>query len=336
MELSRLTWIAKNIGDGSSVIDSCHRKGFVMAGFPDADFCLYLDFERGTEQPTRVFQAMINLINTLQGIESGLLHSIQPELNPVFILEDLETSSLKTWIRRKINGTLKTIDSEALKSGDWKKVLGSYLSKGVNRLIAATGEPEVTRDSLRSISCDIATLAEETGLSALTLYEPMGISEVATHLQSISSATVPLLSGDRISLLTEFGETPVHIGFNLTPDRLDEILTAEIITNESIEILKIRKPDLLGDAQWEFRLGKDPFTAKLCDVEWLHRFRARHIVLQSGDAQRVKVRTTTKFGHDREIVSLHREILNVLEEQHLPSEPILEPLLPTSDPIVQT
>lgn len=323
LELSELPLHTEPLSSPIKELSSTEFSGGVVASFPDADLCLFLDFERGTENPTRVFKSLMAMIDALQGIEATLVKNLQPELETLFLLEDLETCCIKVWLRRKINGTLSTIDRESLKSGDWKKVLGSYLDKGVGKLLAATADtPDPTRADLETLASSINQDAVGTGLRWSDLGEPLTVNQVAGSLQTLSTAAAPLSEYDKLSILTALGEHPLNIGFRLDAERLEEILTFRVIENTSEEILKIRKPDLLGDAQWEFKLGDAPWMAKVVDPVFVQKFKRRHVKLSSGDAIRAKVRTITKFGHEGDIVSQTREVIEILEEYHLDPEPL--------------
>jgi hypothetical protein len=137
---------------------------------------------------------------------------------------------------------------------------------------------------------------------------------------ALSRAVAPLTRGDAVTVTTEFGADEMGVGGADPTDRFSRDLTAEEISNESVEIFKIKKPDFLGDSQWEFRLGRESFPASVGDGEWLDRFRGRRVPLLPGDALKVRVKTTTRFGHDGEALSTRREIRKLLREIRLPAE----------------
>jgi hypothetical protein len=97
----------------------------MMADAPKADFCIQIDFEKHTANPSRIFKAMTELIEAFEALDNHLVESIHPEIEPVAIIEDVDAGSLRAWL----SYTLRSADDEALKSGDWKKAVGSYLVK---------------------------------------------------------------------------------------------------------------------------------------------------------------------------------------------------------------
>lgn len=61
----------------------------------DADFALYIDFEKGVGNPARVFRAADHMIRALQKLDETLCGTIDSNIEPVMLLEDLETGSIK-------------------------------------------------------------------------------------------------------------------------------------------------------------------------------------------------------------------------------------------------
>ena len=90
-----------------------------------ADFRIKIDFDKSTPQPSRVFRAMSDLIDSFECFDKDLIRSIDTKIDTVLLLEDIETGSLVAWLVSKLEST----DDEVLKSGDWKKVLGAFLLK---------------------------------------------------------------------------------------------------------------------------------------------------------------------------------------------------------------
>lgn len=104
-----------------------------------ADFAIEVKFTPGTPDPTRVFRTTTALIDSFQRFDKELVQTIDLSIEPVLILEDIEASSLRTWLRSVVN----SVDDSALKEGDWKKAIGPYLHKAkhiiVKKLDGKTG-----------------------------------------------------------------------------------------------------------------------------------------------------------------------------------------------------
>ncbi len=77
-------------------------------------------------------------------------------------------------------------------------------------------------------------------------------------------------------------------------------------------ILKVKKPDFLGDSKWEF-VHESAIEAKLLDDQWLAKFRNNEIPLQPGSALRVLMHVEVEYGYDKELVSRKYQIVKVYE-----------------------
>ena len=63
------------------------------------------------------------MIRALQGLDATLVGAIDTKIEPVMVLEEIESGSLIIWLRN----ILTAADDEALKKLDWKPAVGKYL-----------------------------------------------------------------------------------------------------------------------------------------------------------------------------------------------------------------
>ncbi|WP_373504271.1 hypothetical protein [Aestuariivirga sp.] len=89
----------------------------------DADLCLTIDFKKGEGNPRRVFDAASLMIEGFERIDALTIGSIDSEIEPLLVLEDVEAGSIKIWLKN----VLKATDDQALKEMDWKPAVGKYL-----------------------------------------------------------------------------------------------------------------------------------------------------------------------------------------------------------------
>jgi hypothetical protein len=83
-------------------------------------------------------------------------------------------------------------------------------------------------------------------------------------------------------------------------------------------ILKVKKPDFIGDSMWDFIWDGRTLSMKIHHQEWLHSFRNGDILLRPGDSLRAKVKTTVRYGFDNEVVGVQHDLLEVLAILHGP------------------
>jgi len=78
-------------------------------------------------------------------------------------------------------------------------------------------------------------------------------------------------------------------------------------------ILKVKKPDYLGESKWDFRHGGRSFPAKIIHKVWLESFQNREIDIRPGDSIRTMVEMTDKYDFDGELIGTDYNILQVIE-----------------------
>ncbi|MBI1804351.1 MAG: hypothetical protein HY033_04565 [Ignavibacteriae bacterium] len=282
-----------------------------MAKNMKADFCIEIDFQRGSESPSRVFRAMTDLIETFQEIDKTLIESIDAKIEPVAIIEDIEAGSLKAWL----STVLKAVDDEALKHIDWKPAVGKYLVRAkyivVNFLKDKT--EIVNRTEVEGLERDLLKSAEETDVTHFPAYAPVQRQRLLSNIEKLTVALSNLNENDKATYITTDKDVEMNARFHFVPENIEELMTQETITTPSEMVLKVKKPDYLGESQWEFRHGTHPIYAKFLDAEWLKNFQSRKYDVRPGDSLRVMVNINVKYGYDKEVVGIHHDITKVKE-----------------------
>jgi hypothetical protein len=92
---------------------------------PPHDMEVRISFVKDAGSPSRIFLAATDMIQALEEMDRVLIRSISSQIKPVMMLEDVEVGSLKIILKN----VLTQADDEALKSLDWKPLVGQYLVK---------------------------------------------------------------------------------------------------------------------------------------------------------------------------------------------------------------
>ena len=138
-------------------------------------------------------------------------------------------------------------------------------------------------------------------------------------ITEISSSLGELQTGDKALLETANGDkVEFNLSIHIAPDTLQELLVEKTITNTEEMILKVKKPDFLGDSRWEF-IHDHVLEAKVLDLPWLSQFRNGDFVLLPGSAIRASVQVDVGYGYEYEVVSRAVSILKVHEVINPPS-----------------
>lgn len=287
----------------------------------NADFAIRIDFARGAGNPSRIFASAAQLIKSFEALDRTMAGSISVTLAPVLVLEDIEVSSLKIWLRTLI----REVDDDALKDMDIKKQLGKYLVKGkyaalewLDREIDKDGAPRIEelRDTLQQN-------AQATGIRHLPDYPPPHEGKLIEALDGIQVGKAMLDDRDKLYIETDEGNLyEVDLGSTWIPsDAVEPVEGVRSITTSAEMILTVRKPDFLGTSQWDFRHGKNKLSAPITDTRWLEDFLNRAVPVLPGDALRCEVTFDHEYDTAGELLSTHIEISKVFEVINAPPPP---------------
>jgi len=164
---------------------------------PDADFAFEIDFEKGAGNPRRVFDAASLLIDAFEILDTALASTFDSELKPLLVVEDVEAGSIKVWLRNILTRT----DDSALKTLDWRPLIGRYLVRAKYLTLeyldrADDGQPP----SIEDLRQGLRQLAEETDVRQLPDYPPVHEARLVTALDRIQSAKRTLDKKDRLTI----------------------------------------------------------------------------------------------------------------------------------------
>jgi len=276
-----------------------------------ADFCLEIDFDKHSENPSRVFKTMTELIESFQTIDKILVSSVDTKIDTILMLEDIESGSLRSWL---VN-VLKAVDDDALKNMDWKRQVGKYLLKGKYFLIDFLDKRTIIsdKDEIISLQSELLKAAEETGVRHIPTYEQITPAKLIESIGNINQAVGNLSPKDKAKYISAEGKASFNIQFSFVPEDIEDLLTKETIEYKSEMILKVKKPDYLGISKWEFKYENRIIAVKIEDDRWLDKFQRRKKDVRPGDALRAIVKTKVKYGYDSAVVGINYEAVKILE-----------------------
>lgn len=275
----------------------------------DVIFAIELYYEPGGDDPGRVFRGMASLIEAFADLDTDLARAVSVQIRPVQLLQDIEAGSLIAWLRTVV----RQIDDEALKKLDWKPLIGQYLVRAKHRLLAwLDGKERVNSlQEIETLEAELQELAEETDVLSLPVYARVPRRALLSDLSELSAAFGVLRDGDRVVYRSPLAEGEVNIGFGITPQQVEDLLTAETRQGEYTMVLLVKKPDYLGTSMWQFRLQGHTVDGPILDEEWLTRFQAGAVVLRPGDAIEGKVHVEMKRAADGSLVAARYRVLDV-------------------------
>lgn len=278
------------------------------------EFEIIVDFEKNSEQPSKIFKAIYELIDSLYSLDMNLVGSFSTNIDPKIVLEDIQTGSIKTVLKN----TLKSIDDEALKELSLKKIVGSFLVKSKYKILKLLEDKDEISDigQVKEIETEIQKIAEETNVNKIPMYIPISSEKLLNNISLINQATANLSPNESVTYVSEEGEVYINNKLNISSERIEELLTREIIEQKSEMLLKIKKPDYLGNSMWDMYHEDKFIQVKINDLTWLDKFQSRQFDVRPGDCIRGIVKIILKFGHNNTVIAEHYSIEKVLEIKH--------------------
>ncbi len=281
-------------------------------------FEIVIDFTPGEGDPSRVFKAMSGLIDSIQNLDRHLIGSIDSSLRPELVLEDIERGSLKAKFKTVVEG----VPDEVLKDGEFKKVLGHFLLKGKKAILDwCADKTEISsRASVKELEGELLKLAEETDIKSFPAYSPIQAQALLSDLSKLQESLQNLGTGDSVTY--EYAEEKIRFNreLQISDEVVREVLTQQVIKSSSIKILKVKKPDYLGQSMWGLVFDGKSIDAKITHNEWLAEFQSRRLSLNPGDSLKVTLYEEISYGYEGEIVHRHYEIERVHDVIRPPSQ----------------
>ncbi len=278
---------------------------------PDSDIELKIDFRENESSSARVFEIAAELIRALEDIDNVLVATVDSEISTSLILEDVQKSSLKIFLKN----VLKQLDDQALKDLDWKPLVGQYLVKA-KYITLRWLDRELAEDQpagIEDLTAQIEALAKQADFRHVPGYAPINPVRLAQSLDAVQRAKGKFLPGEGLTITLDKTQYVVNLQETWLPsERMGDLRTAQELSNTVDMVLVIRKPDMLGKSQWQFRHGKKNFSSAIKDQEWLDEFYRGHHPLSPGDALRVRVRHDHKYDEAGELIEKSETIIKVL------------------------
>ena len=277
----------------------------------DGVFEIKVEFKRGKGEPARVFRTMTGLIESIQALDQHLSATLSTRIRTKLLLQDIEAGSLIS----KLVNIIEDVPDEALKEGDYKKVIGQYLHRAKHKILDWCSKRNEIKDrgEIKELQGEIVELAKETDIKRLPAYPPIESGTLLSDMSCIRSSLDNLEETDAASLTSDEGTSQFNKSLVFSDDVVRELMTRETIVSKGERILKVKKPDYLGSSKWLFKHSGYLVDAKISDEAWLRRFQTKVVSVQPGDSLRAIVREETLYGYDSEIVRTNYEILEVLE-----------------------
>ncbi|MBY6243357.1 hypothetical protein [Methylosinus sp. Sm6] len=275
----------------------------------EGDFSFVIDFKKGSGNPRRVFDAASALIDAFQSLDRAVLPTLDGKIETSLVLEDVASGSLRV----RLANALRSVDEDALKSGDWKRLAGGFANGVRLRAIRYLDKEEDAQPRLGEFKKDILADAVQTDVRHLPDYAPLHDGRLIAALDKLQRAKAELEVGD--GLVVEIGKSEYTVDLKETwlPSETLKTVPAQPIEKENILelVLTVRRPDMLKDTMWQFMHGKSNVSAAMRDEPWLDEYHARKIPIYPGDALLCTVRVVYSYDEKGELIDQRTEVIKV-------------------------
>lgn len=262
-------------------------------------------------KPEVIFRALSEMLIAFQSLDRHLLESVDVKFTPIILLEDLEKGSLIAWLTT----VLEKLEDKDVINLKFDKIVGTFLNQARYAVINFTkkGNKLESKEQIEELQQDLVKIAESSNIKELPIYSFINPRDLLSDVTNIQNSLTELSDEDNVSYLTSDMEVSFNKSFSFTNEIVEEILTKEIIESQSIMILKVKKPDYLGDSKWEFEYENRKLEEKIKNSKWLSDYQQGKIDIRPGSSLRASIHTIVKYDYDNEVISSQYEILEVLE-----------------------
>ncbi|MDP2354486.1 MAG: hypothetical protein Q8M31_00260 [Beijerinckiaceae bacterium] len=256
----------------------------------------------------RIFEIAADLIRAFEEFDDVVIASVDSSIRTSLILDDVEKSSLKVFLRN----LLRAVDDQAIKELDWKPAVGKYLVEAKYAAIRwLDSDPTHQKLNVRDLTAELRDLAAKTEARHLPDYPPVNAARLAQPLDKIQRAKAKFKEGERLTITLDATEFQVDLRQTWSP--LDYVPddTEQQLSNTVDMVLIIRKPDFLGKSQWQFRHGRSDIYARITDETWLSEFQSGIHTIKPGDGLRTTVKFDYRYAKDGTLTEQKTEIVRV-------------------------
>lgn len=277
----------------------------------EANFDVYIDFVKGVGGASRIFHSMAELLDAFAQLDQVLAGIISETSRTELVLDDVQGGS----VRSRLRSILQDIPDDALKGGEWKKIIGHFLVRGKYLVCEWLKEnPQVTKlEQVQTLQKQLVSEAEQTGARYLPMYLPIDTRTLLGIIAEIDRSIAPLDPRDVVRYESPYGQVTLPHIQHVHEDLIRELLTREILVTDDERIVKVKKPDFLGRSQWLLKYAGHIIAANIDDIPWLTDFQAGNVVVKPGDSLRVVMHEEVYYGHNMEVIHVTHSVVKILE-----------------------
>jgi len=277
---------------------------------PELQFEVNLLFKE-QKNAIEAFNELLKIYEVLTEFDRLLVRNISPTITSEYGLDDVEFGSLKT----KLVQLLKGIPDELLKDLQLRKIIGYFLVKLKYKLIKLLSDEKeiVSKEQVQRLTDEVNNDIQEIGKTYVIIVTQVNNYFILNAIDDLAQQVNNLKDKELLEYKSQAGSTFIGRGILINKPKILSELGQRTIINETTELLKIKKVDMLSDEpKWDFLQGKKLLKAKMLDKSWLDLFHHREVIIKPEDALMVTLKTTHTYNPNFDDKKTEFEVIKVL------------------------
>lgn len=187
-------------------------------------FALKVGFKPDTSDPGRVFRAMNDLVESVEGIDSLLAKVVSADVDSELVLEDVRSGSLIGWFRQNI----KTRNESIYDDNNPEYEIERFINMSNKEIFRSISNGSARYSDIEDMIDRLDNMAKNTDVLHIDGYGNVPISDMIKYLEGISNAVKNLEEGDSASYVGVDGEeVSIDVGLDINEDDYVEDMSAE-------------------------------------------------------------------------------------------------------------
>lgn len=267
----------------------------------EGEIALIIQYQPGKSEALGVLEGAMRLIESLDKLDHCLLSSIDSDLEPVSILNDVQHSSLKILLAR----ALRKAPDDLISNMDWKKWVGGILIKGKYKLLERL---DADAPQIREVLIDLEPDYKACPVGLIGFIPP-SVADIQSALKDVSKARASLPTHG-VTIQTELGD--IILGEALIVDSPDANQPQSTITNTGIEFFKVKSTDMLGQSQWTVVRNNRIVKVDLLHKSWLDAYQNRTHTVFPGDSLECRFEESVTYDANHNELERKLSIIEVI------------------------
>jgi len=241
-----------------------------------------LNYEQGKSDPYIVFSAYAEIVFSFRKIDNLLGKTVTYGCNCVQTLEDVQPGSIIS----KIKELLEYPETELGGKPAFKQdVMQNYMESGTKVILDSMNQKEIVSEAhVQEITNEIRSIADKNKISDLFTYSAPQTAALVSVIKNFADSIHDLSEHESVVYQASNILLPINSKVEIDIDKLIESLKGQTTQTKSEMILKVKRPDLLGNAKWQCKHGQQTIPLKIIDMEWLDKFHNADKLVVPGDS----------------------------------------------------